>query len=166
MLIDPLEKWCVSSRLRFSVATVYERYVEHNPTRPFGGIYTGRHLCKQGNITLLHCNSHCTNMNAPSTNCYHWADIVAARSFAELVMKCTLLYFSKRNHNMLPSKGNLNVEDDQLIHPALQRARDDLLRGNYMDNSSPPRVCVPVNRIEQCLAYCFKKILGAKVWFP
>ena len=44
-------------------------------------------------------------------------------------MKWTLLSFSKRNHNMLSSKGNLNVEDDQLIHPALQRARDDLLRG-------------------------------------
>ena len=50
----------------------------------------------------------------------------------ELIMKCTLLSFSKRNHNMSSSKGNLNVEDGQLIHPSLQRARNDLLRGTVV----------------------------------
>ena len=43
-----------------------------------------------------------------------------------------VLFFSKHNHNMLSSKENLDVEDGQLIHPALQRARDDLLRGTVV----------------------------------
>jgi len=56
----------------------------------------------------------------------------------------------------LPSNGNPCNEGFKLVHSALQCARDDLLGGNDIYDSSPARVSVPVNRVEQCLANCLK----------
>jgi hypothetical protein len=108
---------------------------------------------------------------------------MAGASFqASLIIRVQGYIFARQ---CLTSNGSLYPGGSTLVHPAFQYASCDLLRStvkfarmrneggidvashsHYIYDSSPTRIRVSVNRIEQCLADCLKKVFRAKVWFP